>query len=670
MNASPATLGRPGFAGRFADVGLIAGVIAIIAMMILPLPGGMIDVLVGLNIAMGVLLLLTTLYIRSPLDFSSFPSLLLVFTLFRLALSIATTRMILLEGHAGDIIQTFGRMVAGSNLVVGLVVFLIITVVQFIVIAKGAERVAEVAARFSLDAMPGKQLSIDSDLRSGLIDKDEARRKRRLLEAESKLHGSLDGAMKFVKGDAIASIIIVIVNLLGGLAIGVLQNDMAFGAAMHKYSILTIGDGLVTQVPALLSAMAAGMIVTRAADEQDDNLGRSIQRQLSANPRVLVYGGLIALLMALVPGFPWMVFVGVALLLLAAGLVGHPLTRPHAERLLGPLRETLRRGPEAVPDTLVAAAPEPGPLVPLLLELALPAPDATRVEALRAALTAMLDAQQQASGIPLPRLSVRVRPAADGETRWWLKVFEAGVGEGRLEADATPAEVAAAVRAVLRRHLASFIGVQEATALLNQIGQDYPEVVKEAVRAVPTSRIADVLRRLIEEEVPLRNMRDVLEGLAEAGQQERDAAAVAELTRLAIRRYLLVAYATHNVLSALVVAGALEERLRAAARPTPGGARIGLEPAEVKDLIEALRTAVETTGARVLITAFDLRRPLRKLIEADLFDLPVLSFNELSPEVRLEVKGQVDLPRPGLPTAAEPGLAMEAAERDGGVRSC
>ncbi|HBY43033.1 MAG TPA: type III secretion protein, partial [Brevundimonas sp.] len=201
----------------------------------------------------GVVMLLVSIYIASIVDISVFPSLLLITTLFRLALSIATTRMILLEGHAGAIINTFGNMVAGGNLVVGLVVFLIITVVQFIVIAKGAERVAEVAARFSLDAMPGKQLSIDSDLRSGLIDKDEAKRRRRLLEMESKLNGNLDGAMKFVKGDAIAGIIIVVINLLGGLAVGMLQNGMDFGAAVQKYSILTIGDGMVMQIPALLA---------------------------------------------------------------------------------------------------------------------------------------------------------------------------------------------------------------------------------------------------------------------------------------------------------------------------------------------------------------------------------------------------------------------------------
>src|SRR5207344_2045122 len=246
---------------------------------------------------------------------ASFPSAILITTLFRLALAVATTRLILLHGDAGHVIATFGKLVAGGNLIVGMVVFLIVTVVQFIVIAKGAERVAEVAARFTLDAMPGKQLSIDSDLRSGLIDKDEAKRKRRNLEMESKLHGSLDGAMKFVKGDAIAGIVIIVINLLGGLAIGVMMQDLDIGTAMTKYSILTIGEGMVAQIPALLGAMAAGLIVTRTSDEEDKHLGDSIRKQVMAKPRVLMVAGGICVLMAFVPGFPVTVFLTLAIFL-------------------------------------------------------------------------------------------------------------------------------------------------------------------------------------------------------------------------------------------------------------------------------------------------------------------------------------------------------------------
>jgi len=319
---------------RTSDVVLALLVVAIIALMILPLPSLLIDALVAVNICMGLMLVLMGIYISTALQFSSFPSVLLISTLFRLALSVATTRMILLEGEAGNIIDTFGNMVAGGNLVVGLVVFLIITLVQFLVIAKGAERVAEVGARFTLDAMPGKQMSIDSDLRSGLIDKAEARDKRRELELESKLHGSMDGAMKFVKGDSIAGIIIIVINLLGGLTVGIFQLGMDAGSAMSKYSILTIGDGLVAQIPALLGAMAAGLIVTRATDTQSDqHLGDSIQKQLTSIPRVLLVAGLICIVMAFVPGFPSAIFFLLGILLLVSGSLLVPFWRKKTKRL-------------------------------------------------------------------------------------------------------------------------------------------------------------------------------------------------------------------------------------------------------------------------------------------------------------------------------------------------
>jgi len=650
---------KPSFnlTSRIADVALVCGVVAIVALMILPLPTLMIDFLVAVNITFGMMLLITTLYIRGPLDFSAFPSILLVSTLFRLALSISTTRMILIEGHAGHIIQTFGHMVAGGNLVVGLVVFLIITVVQFIVIAKGAERVAEVAARFSLDSMPGKQLSIDSDLRSGLIDKDEARRRRRVLEQESKLHGSLDGAMKFVKGDAIASIVIVIVNLIGGLAIGVMQQGLPMSDAIQKYSILTIGEGLVAQIPALLGAMAAGLMVTRTTDEErESNLGQAIQRQLTANPRVLLFVGAIALLMALVPGFPSLVFVGLGLGALASGAWMHPRLRPHLDRTLAPVVGTLRRNEPEMPQTLLAAPAMPKPVVPLLLEVDAAWIDEAKARALADALTQMLDALQYHSGVPIPRLAIHFDKEA-ATKQWRLLAFEVAIGEGVLEDD--PLSVVDPVRQALRRHLPMFVGVQEATTLLNQVGADYPETVKEAVRAVPAARIAEILRRLIEEEVPLRNMRDVLEAIAEAGAQERDAARIADMTRVALKRYLLAAHTSENGLKALVVTPELEELVRGRTRILDGVERLALEPEVARSLVDAVAAAARDTGASVLVTSFDVRRAIRKLIEADLFDLPVISYNELSPLVRLEMCGQIGLPPQYLTKEAPQMVAAE-----------
>src|SRR5438105_6742106 len=365
---SAGTVHESAFA-RYSDLVLVFGVVAIVAMMVLPLPAWLIDFLVAVNIATGLGLLLLGIYIASPLEFSVFPSVLLITTLFRLSLSIATTRMILLQGHAGHIIDTFGKVVAGGNLVVGLVVFLIITVVQFIVIAKGAERVAEVAARFPLDAMPGKQLSIDSDLRSGLIDKDEAKRRRRTLELESKLHGSFDGAMKFVKGDAIAGIVIIVINLLGGLAIGVMMQDLDIGSAMTKYSILTIGEGMVAQIPALLGAMAAGLIVTRTSDEDDKHLGDSIRKQIAAKPRVLVVSGAICVLIAFVPGFPSAVFMALALVLGGAGVLLTPSMRERMRQWQNPAIRGIVKRLDPPQQVAATALPVQRPAVPLLLRV-------------------------------------------------------------------------------------------------------------------------------------------------------------------------------------------------------------------------------------------------------------------------------------------------------------
>ena len=285
------------------DVVLAFFITAIIFMMILPLPTILIDFLIASNMGLAMTLLMVGIYLSSPLQFAAFPSVLLITTLFRLALSISTTRLILLQADAGEIVFAFGNFVVGGNLVVGMVIFLILTIVQFIVVTKGAERVAEVSARFSLDAMPGKQLSIDSDMRAGLIDIEEARKRRFMLEKESQLFGSMDGAMKFVKGDAIAGIIIVAVNLLGGITIGIVQRGLSASEAAHTYSILTIGDGLIGQIPALFIAITAGVIVTRVTGENSRDLGSDIIGQITHQPKALMVASCLLLAFGLVPGF-------------------------------------------------------------------------------------------------------------------------------------------------------------------------------------------------------------------------------------------------------------------------------------------------------------------------------------------------------------------------------
>ena len=589
------------------------------------------------------MLLLLAIYISSPLEFSVFPSVLLISTLFRLALSIATTRMILLHGEAGHIIQTFGDMVAGGNLVVGLVVFLIITVVQFIVIAKGSERVAEVAARFSLDAMPGKQMSIDSDLRSGLIDKDEARRRRRMLENESKLNGSLDGAMKFVKGDAIAGIIIIIINLLGGLTIGVLQQDMTLSDATVKYSILTIGDGMVSQIPALLGAMSAGLLVTRTTDdEHDKHLGDAIGRQLTAKPRVLLMGGGLCVLFSAVPGFPTVVFMALGLAFFAAGFMLTPSLRARWEKLAqSTLSAVMRRSPTA-PVLMNAEAVQVRPTVPLLLEVPVGRLDAQESHSLLAGLEGVLDHFQLNLGMRLPRIDVHaMRPDEDKPAVWRLLAYEVPIAEGELQQEDTVPSLVNKVRESLRRHVNLFMGTQEANLLLTRAAIDLPDVVKETLRALPLARVAEILRRLVEEEVAIRNLRDILETLADTAQREKDVYALTELTRIGLKRQISHRYAPDGHLRAVLLEPALEEMLRNAIRHNSGAQQLALDPLEMSRLMTRFRNVVQVFKPAAIVTAVDIRRHVRKLIEQDCFDVPVLSYHELLPSLQLEALHRV-----------------------------
>ncbi|MEI8302337.1 MAG: flagellar biosynthesis protein FlhA [Burkholderiales bacterium] len=643
-----------GLLSRFSDLVLVAGVIAIVALMILPLPALAIDALVAVNMLCGVTLLLLAIYIASPSEFPAFPSVLLVTTLFRLSLGIATTRMILLEGNAGHIIDTFGAMVAGGNLVVGLVTFLIITVVQFIVIAKGAERVAEVAARFSLDAMPGKQMSIDSDLRAGLIDKHEARRKRSALELESKLHGNLDGAMKFVKGDAIAGIVIILINLVGGLAVGVLQRGMDMSSALVKYSILTIGDGLVSQIPALLAAMSAGLIVTRTnGDETDRHLGDSIRKQVMAKPRVLMVAGGISLLMALVPGFPAVVFVVAGLTLLLTGAMLTPELRDRLQRYLRPASQW-RKQTEEADAVVVARSAEvvPQPMVMLLLEIS--GPQARQVDPpdLARRLDAVLRDFNLRLGVALPRVSLHFDPSLP-RSSWRLLAFEVPIASGETAPDGVQGIVADCAQA-LRRQCSLFVGAQEVSQLFTRAAEDLPDLVKDAQRMVPVSRFAEVFRRLVEEEVGVRNLRALLGGIVESADRDTDVHTLTEFARIALRRELCHRHAPGGVLRALLLDPDLENHLKQSVRTAGHSQQLAIDPPFAERLVAAIGAEVARTGTPVLLTTIEVRRHLRKLIENDLFDVAVLSFHELVPTLRMEVTGKIAVPsEPARQIAAE-----------------
>ncbi|MBJ6979139.1 MULTISPECIES: type III secretion system export apparatus subunit SctV [unclassified Luteimonas] len=669
--AAPANRKRAGLG--YSDIVLAIAAVLIISVMILPLPLVVIDALVAVNISIGFGLLLLAIYIPSPVAFSSFPSVLLLTTLFRLALSIAITRSILLDAEGGHIVETFGNLVAGGNLVVGLVVFMIITVVQFIVIAKGAERVAEVSARFTLDAMPGKQLSIDSDLRSGLIDKDEAKRKRRHLETESQLHGALDGAMKFVKGDAIAGIVIIIINLLGGLAIGVLQRDMALADATRTYSILTIGDGLVSQIPAILATIAAGLVVTRTTSEVDDkHLGAAIGRQVSGQPRVMLITGLLALLMTLVPGFPKLVFLALGLTLLGMSAWRYR----HGFQML---RRAFRVPEGELAESEIAEQVDDlAPPAPLQLDLS---PSlAPMQDALLARVSAVAQGMRDEFGVPVPAPKLRLVEGL-GEGGYRLSAFGARLASGQLRTDAAfrRAPVVAGdnrqagffpalsgewvasgspdalapedlldvhARAALQRRLGGFIGIQETANLFARMQRDYPDLVKEMLRVVAPQRVADVLRRLAEEGVPIRNLRDVFEAITDVGGREKDVVLLTEYVRVALKREIAERHAdAERTLHVLLIHPELEDKLRQSVRVAGGASQLAISPELAARLGGEVRAhlARQAAGVRpVLLCSLDVRRHLRKLMEVDFFELPVLSYQELAPDLRIVQAGQVN----------------------------
>jgi type III secretion protein V len=624
----------------YGDIVLALGVMAIMALMVLRLPTAVIDVLVAVNIACGVVLLLIALYVKHPVAFNSFPSVLLISTLFRLSLSVATTRLILLDGDAGHIIDAFGNFVAGGNLVVGVVVFIIITIVQFIVIAKGAERVAEVAARFTLDAMPGKQLSIDSDLRSGLIDKDEARRRRTLLEQESQLNGALDGAMKFVKGDAIASIVIVIVNLLGGLTIGVLQRGLPAGEAMQLYSILTIGEGMVAQIPALLSAMAAGLVVTRSAsDGNDSHLGDTIGRQISAHPRALMMTSVISALLALVPGFPTLVFLGlavVAFVLARRAMAKAGKDDDHSTGGSG-TATALHHASRRTQDEQASIAQ------PLVVEIGASA-KSIDLATLRRDLADAATKTAAALGIrlPQPALIVSHDAAAPG---WRICIFDVPVASSAPSEAFKADAVLQALEKVLTHQAERFVGVQEVSDLLDAAAEQYPALVKEVLRQISAQKVAEVLRLLLRESIPLRNLRDVLEALAEWGSKERDAAGLAEFVRIGLKRYMTSRYADANRhIAALVIDASVEDAIRRALTDTPAGVLLMLPPKRVAELRDGLSHQLARLGNTthpVLVTNVDVRRHVRQALEAICPTITVLSYQELAPDVEVQPLGTV-----------------------------
>jgi type III secretion protein V len=641
--------GKMEFGGEIAIAALV---VAVIALMILPLPTFAIDSLLALNIAVSVTLLMMTMYIPNAVAFSSFPSLLLFTTMFRLSLNIASTKSILLHADAGHIIESFGELVVGGNLVVGLVVFLIIATVQFIVIAKGSERVAEVGARFTLDAMPGKQMSIDADLRAGNLTADAARRKRAMLAMESQLHGGMDGAMKFVKGDAIAGLIITMVNILAGIVVGITYHNMSAGEAAGRFAVLSIGDAMVSQIPSLLISVAAGIMITRVADEHSEgeqSLGAEIARQLSGNARALFSAAALLAAFAFVPGFPSTMFLLLAALVGAAGAVLRKKERaaapPDAQlpalKRLGGVDDK-----QAVP-TIAACAPPFSP--PIALRLSVPLAVLLDPAALDAAFERARQGLVEELGLPFPGAAVWTSAALDGlayelalqDVPMGEQRLEAGTGAGALEAALVDATVTA-----LRAHAQLFVGLQETQWLLDRVAADYPGLVDEVKKALPVPRIADVLRRLLEERIPIRNMRAILESLVAWGPREKDMLTLCEYVRGDLGRFIAHrATDGRRKLPAILLDSGVEQLIRQAIKTTPAGNYLTLPPDQVQAIIARIQQIAGPTPVPLLavVTSMDIRRYVRRMIEQPLGWLDVYSFQELGGNVDLQPLGKLAL---------------------------
>jgi type III secretion protein V len=657
---------------RRADLALAALIVAVIGLLLIPLPTLLLDGLIALNLAASIALLMLSMYVPSALGLSTFPSLLLLTTLFRLSLNIASTKLILLNGAAGHIIDTFGRLIVGGNVVVGLVVFLIVAIVQFIVIAKGAERVAEVGARFSLDGMPGKQMSIDADLRAGLIDKEEAQRRRRDLEEESRLYGAMDGAMKFVKGDAIAGMLIAFVNVVAGMAIGVGMRGMSLSDSVDAYSVLSVGDGMVAQIPSLFVSIAAGIVITRVDGRLRgrNNLGGQIAHEVFGHPSALLMAGAIIASFLLVPGLPAWPFLSLALLLTGAGYLGRRLAGVGitlSDRSATPAMS--RDGAAGSATDGDASQSSPAIAVPLRLRVSSHLRDALSPAAFDAALEREKSVLAHELGLPFPGLKLSVDDTLTNH-RYCIDVQELPVAPGDLEntnvlalapnqqvKSTCPREqtLAAHVGWTVRRHADAFIGLQETHELLARASIQLPELAAEVQKAVPLIRIADVLRRLVQEGVSIRYLREICESLIVWGAREKDIVMLTEYVRVDLGRFFVPRYLESNDLLRVVVLDAdAEKALREAIQQGPSGNFLALSPEVSQALLAAAErglSPLRSEGPQVILAAMDVRRYLKKLLTAAFPTWAVLSFQELPAHIQVRAVGRISLQR-GSPRRA------------------
>ncbi|MGB4268488.1 MAG: flagellar biosynthesis protein FlhA [Spirochaetota bacterium] len=673
-----------------SDILLGIGVIAVVTMLIIPLPTFLLDFLMAISIMLGILILLVVMYVPRSFDFSVFPALLLITTVYRLALNVSSTRLILLQGAAfdGKIIRTFGEFVVGGNYVIGFIVFIILVAVQFIVITKGATRTAEVAARFTLDAMPAKLMSIDSDLSNGIINEEEALRRRREVRKEADFYGAMDGASKFVQGDVKVGIIITIVNIIGGFVIGMVMRGESFDVAVHTYTLLSIGDGLVAQIPSLLVTTATGIIVTRAVSE--DSLGKDLSAQLGSQPRALMLTAATLGLSAIIPGFPKITLI---LLSLGIGALGYLLKQTEEEQI----EKTKIEQKEAAlkthkPESVI-------PLIqvdPLEVEIGyslIPLADPDQGGTLLDRITNIRRRSALEMGLIVPPIRIRDNmELAPQDYSILIKGVEVGHGSlqvGKLMAmdpgtveekiegveftepvfnlkaiwidpdnrDVAerrgytvvdcPTIIATHLTEIIRRHADEILGRQEVQQLIDTIKNDYPAVVNELVgdKKLSIGEIQKVLQNLLRERVSIRNMVTILETLASYSDYTKDIGLLTEYVRVALARQICREYADkNNTLSVITVDPEIETIIRSSIHEDPVEGRIvSLDPDTHREVLDSLLgsySKARSAGfAPVYLVSPHIRSVLFTLLEREVPDPVVISYNEIVPEIRVNVIG-------------------------------
>ncbi len=672
----------------FSELGVAFAVVLILTVMVIPLPAWLVDILLALSISVSLLILLATVYMRRPLEFSSFPSLLLVVTLYRLSLNVATTRRILLYGNkgtsaAGYIIEAFGQFVVGGSYIVGFIIFLILVIINFIVITRGAQRIAEVAARFTLDAMPGKQMAIDADLNAGIIDEEEAKKRREEIQREADFYGAMDGASKFVRGDAIAGLIITFINIVGGLIIGVVQYKMSLSKAAKTYTILTVGDGLVSQIPALIVSTAAGILVSRAATES--HLGADVIRQLTSYPRALFLASGVLFFAGLVPGFPFIPFFVLAVIFGVLGYLGIKKEGVLIEEEK-PKEETPEAEIERIKTTLQ--------IDPVELELGYNLIPLVEKGDLLNRIRAMRRQIAQELGFIVPPIRVRdnlsLSPnsyriliygteVASGEIMVDRYLAISPKGEERSDIEGIPTvEPAFGISAlwvdeenkekailagytvvdattviithlseVVKRHAHELLGRDELNDLLDALARNYPRLVEDLVpNVVSHGLLQKVLQNLLKEGVSIRNLKKILETVADFAPKIEDPELLTEYVRQALGRQIVKQYLTSDgYLPVILLDSQLEKELVENVQRTERGAFLVLPQEKLNELASKISSSLDEAlkqGVQpVILTSFELRAPFRKLIERVLPRIPVLSHVEVPSDVKVKVVGVI-----------------------------